>query len=67
MVRAPDFAHTAFPNQGGDFIGTEAATGADGHVRAFYGKSRGGTRLGSKLKNRCGILVEGYRQSPIPW
>ena len=36
VMRSPDLAHAALANQGGDFIGAEAAAGADGHVRGFY-------------------------------
>ena len=33
VMRPTHLAHAAFANQGGDFIGAEAAAGADGHLR----------------------------------
>ena len=45
VMRSPDLAHPALANQGGDFIGAEAAAGANGHVRQIlrcsYQKPRG--------------------------
>ena len=67
MVRAPDVAHTAFPNQGGDFIGTEAATGADGHVGGILRHEQGWHSIGLQTEESVRDLVEGYRPSLIPW
>ena len=34
-MRPPHLAHAAFANQGGDFVGTDAGAGSEGHVRAI--------------------------------
>lgn len=33
MMRSPHLPHAALAEQSGDFVGADAATGADGHVR----------------------------------
>lgn len=36
VLRAPNLAHAALAEERGDFIGAEAAAGANGHVGRFY-------------------------------
>ena len=55
ISRPVDLPHPAGTERRGDLIGAEPRARGQGHVREFYGRSRGGTGLGSKLKNRCGI------------
>src|SRR5688572_16429312 len=76
VMGAPDLAHAAFPNQGGDFIGAEAS--ADRHTHFFspavqgrktpaimLGRSREGAWARCDSRG-CGVPESSWRRAVAP-
>ena len=64
VMRSPDFPHTARANQGGDFLGAEAAAGANGHVRQILHGFRRRDALAEQRQGLCEWRLAGYRLGP---